>query len=95
MDKEGEISRMNLDEMKNLAECTVREARRVGADTAEVTVSDTREIEASARMNRVETLNDSSSSRITITVSIDHRKATVTSSELEQESIRTLLSEAV
>jgi PmbA protein len=86
---------MNLDEMKNLAESTVREARSLGADTAEVTVSDTREIEASARMNRVETLNDSSSSRITITLSVDHRKATVTSSELLLEGIRTLLSEAL
>jgi len=86
---------MNLDEMKNLAESTVREARSLGADTAEVTVSDTREIEASARMNRVETLNDSSSSRITITLSVDHRKATVTSSELLLEGIRTLLTEAL
>ena len=86
---------MILDEMKDLAESTVLEARSAGADTVEVTVSDTREIEVSARMNRVETLNDSSSSRITITISIDHRKATVTSSELELKSIRLLLSEAV
>ena len=94
MDK-GEIYRMKLDEMKDLAESMVLEARRAGADTAEVTLSDTREIEVSARMSRVETLNDSSSSRIAITVSVDHRKATVTSSELAPESIRTLLSEAV
>ena len=86
---------MNLDEMKGLAESTVRAARAEGAATAEVTLSETREIKVSARMNRVETLTDSSSSRITVTLSVDRRKATVTSSELEQESIRALLSEAV
>jgi PmbA protein len=86
---------MNIDEMKHLAESTVHEARSLGADTAEVTVSDSREIEAGARKNRIETLNDSSSSRITVTVSVDHRKSTVTSNELEPGAIRTLLAEAV
>lgn len=86
---------MNLDEMKDLAENTVSAAREAGADTAEVTLTDSREIEVSARMKKVETLTDSSSSRITVTLSVDHRKATVTSSELEPESIGILLSEAV
>lgn len=86
---------MRIDEMKNLAERTVREARSAGAHTAEVTVLDSRKIEVGARKGRVETLNDSSSSRITATLSVDNRKATVTSNELGRESIRTLLAEAV
>ncbi|HER43576.1 MAG TPA: TldD/PmbA family protein [Candidatus Eisenbacteria bacterium] len=86
---------MNLDEMKELAADTVEKARSLGADTAEVSLSDSREIEVSARKNRLETLTDSSSSGILITVSVDRRRTTVTSNELEPESIRALLSEAL
>jgi PmbA protein len=86
---------MNLDEMKELAGRTVKEARSLGAGTAEVSVSGSREIEVSARKQKVETLTDSSSSSIMITLSVDHRKATVTSNELDPESVRTLISEAL
>jgi len=86
---------MKLDEMKELADGTVLEARSLGADTAEVSVSDSREIEVAVRKERLETLTDSISSGILITVSVENRKATVTSNEMNPESIRTLLSEAV
>jgi PmbA protein len=86
---------MKIDVMKHLAESTVKEARSLGADTAEVAVFDSREIEVGARKNKVETLNDSSSSRILATVSVDRRKATVTSNEMEPGDIRKLLAEAV
>ncbi len=86
---------MNRDEMKELADGTVREARRLGADTVEVAVSDSRVIDVSARKERLETLTDSISSRITITVSVEKRKATVTSNEMEPASIRALLQEAL
>ncbi len=86
---------MNQDEMKKLAEWATRSALSQGADTAEVTLSDAREIEVSARKNAVENLNDSSSSSIAITVSVDARKATVTSSELVEGSITQLISDAI
>lgn len=86
---------MNLDVMKELAGSTAQEARSLGADTAEVAVSNSREIEVSVRNEQLENLTDSLSSRIMITVSIDRRKATVTSSELEPERIRSILSEAL
>jgi PmbA protein len=86
---------MKLDEMKDLAERTVLVARSHGADTAEVAVSDSREIEVSARKGMIETLTDSASSSIAATVSVDKRKAIVTSSELRDESILRLVVEAI
>jgi PmbA protein len=86
---------MNLDEMKRLAEWSTRSALSRGADTAEVTVSDSREIKVSARKGAVENLTDSASSSIEITVSIDSRRAIVTSSELVEESILQLVTDAV
>ena len=70
---------MNVDDMKALAERTVLVARSRGADTVEVTVSNSREIEVSARKDAVETLTDSAASSIAVTLSIDRRKASFTS----------------
>jgi PmbA protein len=86
---------MMLDEIKALSERTVLAARSNGADTAEVTVSDSREIEVSARKGAVEALTDYASSSIAVTVSVDKRQASVTSSELGDESILNLVLEAI
>ncbi len=86
---------MNQDEMKKLAVWATRSALSQGAETAEVTLSNAREIEVSARKNTIENLNDSSSSSIAVTLSVDSRKATVTSNELVEESISQLISDAI
>ena len=86
---------MHQDEMKKLAEWATRSALSHGAETAEVTLSNAREIEISARKNAVENLNDSTSSSIAVTLSVDARKATVTSNELVEESITQLISDAI
>jgi PmbA protein len=86
---------MNLDGMKKLAEWATRSALSQGAETAEVTLTDAREIDVSASKSAVENLNDSASSSIAVTVSVDARKATVTSSELVKGSIAQLIGDGV
>lgn len=86
---------MTADEMKRVAEKTVSTAISNGADTAEVTVKETSAFEVTVRKGDTETLSESVSNRIMITVSVDKRKASVTSSDLSSESISELVAEAV
>jgi PmbA protein len=86
---------MKQTEMKKLAEWAVGSALSEGAETVEVTLSDRREIEVSARKGSVENLTDSASSSIAISVSVDSRKAIVTSSDLEENSISSLIRDGI
>lgn len=86
---------MNQDEMKKLAEWAIRSALSQGAETVEVALTGARNIEVNARKSAVENLNDSSSSSIAINLSIDGRKAKVTSSELVEESIARLIGDGI
>jgi PmbA protein len=86
---------MTPEQMKELAERTVLAARSHGAETAEASVYDSREIEVGARKGSVENITHSASSSIAVTVSVDKRKASVTSSELCEESILNLVLEAI
>lgn len=86
---------MNMDEMKMMAERTVHTALSAGAKTAEVAVVESTEFEVSVRKERIETLMESVSSSIGITVSFDKRKASVTSSDLSEASVNQIVTEAV
>ncbi|UCF04463.1 MAG: TldD/PmbA family protein [bacterium] len=86
---------MTIDEMKVLADRTVKHAVTSGAETAEVGVIENTEFEATVRNGSIETLLESVSNHIMIQVSVDKRKATVTSSDLSETSIEWLIGEAI
>ncbi len=86
---------MTIDEMKRLAESAVGTAASKGAETAEVTVKETCAFEATVRKDQTEKLTESVSNRITITVSVDKRKSSATSSDLSAESVSQLVGEAI
>jgi PmbA protein len=86
---------VNADDMKRLAERTVRRALAAGAETSEVTVLERMEFSVEARKGSIEKLIESVSSTIDIEISIDRRKAVVSSSDLSDESIGALIAEGV
>jgi PmbA protein len=83
------------DEMKRFAERTVREALAAGAETAEVTVLERMEFTAEVRKGSIEKLIESVSNTIDIALSVDRRKALVSSSDLSAESVTSLITEGV
>jgi PmbA protein len=81
--------------MKGFAERTVRRALAAGAETSEVTVLERMEFSAEVRKGSIEKLIESVSSSIDIEISIDRRKALVSSSDLSDESVSSLIGEGV
>lgn len=86
---------MNTDEMKALAERTVKTALSKGAHTAEAGVATNSRFSVTVRNGEIENLTESRSSRIAVTVSVDKRKSSATSSDMSWESIDRLVGEAV
>ena len=86
---------MNLDDMKRLAAETVDTALARGADTAKVSVSDQDRFGVTVRNGDIENLSESRSSRISVTLSVDKRKSSITSSDLSSKSIERFIDEAV
>jgi PmbA protein len=86
---------MTTDEMKRLAEGTVRKALQSGAETAEVGLTERMEFSVEVRKGAVEKLTESVSSTIDIELSVDRRKAVVSSSDLSEETVTALIREGV
>ena len=86
---------MTADEMKRFAERSVRKARDSGAETVEVMLAEKMEFIAEVRKGAIEKLIESVSSTIDIELSVDRRKALVSSTDLSGESIETLIAEGV
>jgi PmbA protein len=86
---------VTTDEMKRFAERTVQEALAAGAETAEATMLQRMEFTAEVRKGAIEKLIESVSSTIDIELSVDRRKALVSSSDLSAESVAALITEGV
>ena len=86
---------MTSDEMKRFADRTVRRALEAGAETSEVTVLERMEFSVEVRKGSIEKLIESVSSSIDIELSVDRRKALVSSSDLSDESVSSLIAEGV
>ena len=81
--------------MKLFAERTVRSALQAGAETAEATMVERMEFTAEVRKGAIEKLIESVSSTIDVELSVDQRKALVSSSDLSAESVAALITEGV
>ncbi len=86
---------MTHDQMKQLAAGTVATALSEGAGTAEVDVAENDRFSVTVRNGRIESLIESGSGRIGISVSVDGRKSSATSSDLSAGSIKKMIHEAV
>jgi PmbA protein len=88
-------SHVTIDEMKQFAERTVQEALHSGAETAEVSVSEKMEFSVEVRKGAIEKLIESVSSGIHIQLSVERRKAFVSSSDRSDETVTALIREGV
>jgi PmbA protein len=86
---------MDREEIEKQGTETVNFAVSEGADTAEVSINESTEFEINIRNGEIENLTESISSRITASVSVDQRQASVTSSDLSHASIKQLIREAI
>ncbi|MBN1884711.1 MAG: TldD/PmbA family protein [Candidatus Krumholzibacteriota bacterium] len=86
---------MRIDAMEETARRAVQTALAAGADTVEAAVVDSEQFDTTVRSGGIETLTESRSSRIALSVSVNRRKASVTSSDLSRESIARLVAGSV
>ncbi|MBN1163821.1 MAG: TldD/PmbA family protein [Candidatus Krumholzibacteriota bacterium] len=86
---------MTLEEMKSMADFSVRAALAEGAHTAETSLSGSTDFSVTVRNGEIENLQESVSNLIRVTVSVDSRKASVASNDLAPDSIRRLIAEGV
>lgn len=84
-----------MDDFKHIAEKAVHTAKKHGAETVEVAVTESVEFEVLVRKSKIENLTEATSRRIDITVSVDKKRASVTSSDLSEESIEELIVSAL
>jgi len=84
-----------MNEYKKLAQRAVDMALSSGAETAEVHLRETVDFDVLVRKDMIENLNESTSRSISITLSVDKRKAIVSSSDLKEESISKLIKEGI
>jgi PmbA protein len=83
------------DEMKRFAERTVHRALQAGAGTAEVSMVERDEFAVEVRAGSIEKLAESVSSNINVELSVEQRKAFVSSSDLSEETVNELIREGI
>ena len=84
-----------LDELRNLAESLVEYGRANGADEIDVGIGDGREFSVDVRLGQVENLVEAGSTHLGLRVIKDRRTAYATSSDLNLETVRRLVQNAV
>lgn len=82
-------------EVRNIAERAVRMAKQAGVDTAEANVSLSTDFEVEVRDGEVENLSEADSHSIHITVSIDGKRASVSSCDFSDTALQKLVDQAV
>lgn len=86
---------MTIDEMKRFASRVVADARRAGAETVEVSLLERMEFTVEVRRGSIEKLIESVSTAIDVELSIDKRKAVVSSSDLSSDTLSALVAEGI
>ncbi|MDH7511731.1 MAG: TldD/PmbA family protein [Clostridiales bacterium] len=82
-------------ELGELAERLIAFARKCGADEVEVTVSDDREFSLDVRLGKIENLVEASSRALALKVIKDKKTAFAASSDLNKETLKRLIKNAV
>ncbi len=85
----------NIDDLKRTAESLVSFAKAAGADEAEVTVADGREFGVDVRRGNIENLVEAGSRHLSLRVLRNMKTAYATSSDLDIETLRRLVRNAV
>lgn len=76
------------DRLQQLVQFCLDEARRLGAEGAEASIGIEHGLSVNARLGEVETLEKHNSRRLGVTVYVDHRKGTSSTTDFELPSVR-------
>ncbi len=83
-----QITRLELDDLKGLAVQVLEEAKRQGATSAEVDISVDSGLSVTARLGDVETLEHHKDQGVAVTVYLDTRKGSSSTSDLRAASLK-------
>ncbi|HEX2960298.1 MAG TPA: TldD/PmbA family protein [Ignavibacteriales bacterium] len=86
---------MLLDEHKKLAQEVIDLVKKQGGDTAVVRISYGTDKEVSVRNQKIDTLTQSNSKMLSLTVSKDKKKAVVSTSDFSEEALKNLVKDAM
>ncbi|HEX2866005.1 MAG TPA: TldD/PmbA family protein [Ignavibacteriales bacterium] len=86
---------MLLDEHKKLAQKVIDLVKKQGGDTAVVRISYRTDKHVSVRNQKIDTLTQSTSKELSLTASKDRKKASVSTSDLSEEALKTLVKDAM
>ncbi|MGE5354246.1 MAG: TldD/PmbA family protein [Acidobacteriota bacterium] len=86
---------MLLDEHKKLAQEVISLVKKQGGDTAVVRISYSTHKDVSVRNQKIDTLTQSNSKALSLTVSKDKKKAVVSSSDLSEPALKNLVKDAM
>ena len=86
---------VDVKDLKQRVEQVIGLAKAKGAETADCELIQKRDFTVEVRNQNIENLSEAESSQIYLTVSVDHRRAAVSSSDLTPESLEALVAQAV
>ncbi|MBP7460771.1 MAG: TldD/PmbA family protein [Candidatus Delongbacteria bacterium] len=86
---------MLLNQHKELARDIIKKAGQKKADTAVVSIQYKTENEVSVREQRIETLSQSNSKNLSLTLSVNQKKSTVSSTDFSPKAIDRLVEDAI
>jgi PmbA protein len=81
--------------LRDLAEALVRQARKAGADEAEIAISDGREFGVDVRLGEIENLVEAGARHLSFRVIKDMKTAYASTSDLSEETVKRLIKNAV
>lgn len=81
--------------LRDLAEALVRQARKAGADEAEIAISDGREFGVDVRLGEIENLVEAAARHLSLRVIKDMKTAYASTSDLAEETVKRLIKNAV
>lgn len=86
---------MTNQETLDLARWAVSEARKQGANEAAVNVTSSRSVETTIRKGVIDRLQESVENNLSVSIYVDHRYSSNSTSDLRRDSLQRFLSEAV
>lgn len=85
---------MHIDRL-DLAEWTIKQAQKNGADQVAVNISNQRQVEIEFRDKKLETLNESTQNSLSIDIYADFRYSSHSTNDLRRDSLQRFIEEAV
>ena len=91
---EGQGLATRKDQLEQLVQFCLDEARQLGAESAEASIDIEHGLSVTARLGEVETLENHNARRLGVTVYVDHRKGTASTTDFDLPAVRDAVTSA-